>query len=155
MHRLKEEHAPVKEDISSSKQIQQIVGYPKPCMKQPQIAVKPILYQKPCTIERHPLPTSSYGRNNGRFESPMSVDVNELSKRLLEVEKMLETERKINATLTDLLSQKDSRIRELLVEVEALNEDLNLADEDYERLEAENSAIIRAMSQLNSQVPSE
>jgi len=40
----------------------------------------------------------------------------------------------------------------MLLEVTVLNEDLDLADEDYERLEAENKALQKVLSQLNNKV---
>lgn len=72
-----------------------------------------------------------------------------LMSRISELEELLESEKKEKATLEKFLSARDLRIRELESQIETLNEDLDLADEDYLRLEEESRALTRALSQLN------
>lgn len=65
------------------------------------------------------------------------------------LEKDLERERDENLRLQRVLEDKDRRIAELERQVAMLNRDLNDCEEDMEKLQIENRALIQAVSQLS------
>lgn len=96
-----------------------------------------------------PKPHSSSSSRTLPVVGQRSNEEVQLTSRIKELETLLESEKKEKALLEKLLNSRDSRIRDLEVQVATLNEDLDLADEDYIRLEEENRAMARALSQFN------
>lgn len=68
------------------------------------------------------------------------------------LEKKLDEEREENRQLKALLESKDQKIVELEREIYCLNKDLEDLDEDYQKLQVENHALIRTVSQLSTRV---
>ncbi|PVD29083.1 hypothetical protein C0Q70_11680 [Pomacea canaliculata] len=69
-----------------------------------------------------------------------------------QLEKQLEKEKEENKRLQQQLEQKDRRIIELERQVALLNKECDELDEDNLKLQEENKALIRAMSQLSTNV---
>lgn len=65
---------------------------------------------------------------------------------------MLEKEQEENRKMKQMLEDKDRRIAELEREVYLLNKDLEDMDDEAQKLQLENNALIRAVSQLSTQV---
>ncbi|XP_062611157.1 PRKC apoptosis WT1 regulator protein-like isoform X1 [Saccostrea cucullata] len=70
----------------------------------------------------------------------------------INLKKMLEKEQEENKKMKELLEDKDRRIAELEREVYLLNKDLEDMDDEAQKLQLENNALIRAVSQLSTQV---
>lgn len=68
------------------------------------------------------------------------------------LEKKLDEEREENRNLKALLETKEQKIEELEREIYCLNKDLEDLDEDYQKLQVENHALIRTVSQLSTRV---
>ncbi|KAL5010370.1 hypothetical protein ScPMuIL_012675 [Solemya velum] len=68
------------------------------------------------------------------------------------LEKLLEKEREENKRLLALLEEKDKKIADLEREVTLMNKEMDELDEENEKLQADNSALIRALSQLSTRV---
>lgn len=65
---------------------------------------------------------------------------------------MLEKEQEENRKMKQMMEEKDRRIAELEREVYLLNKDLEDMDDEAQKLQLENNALIRAVSQLSTQV---
>lgn len=70
----------------------------------------------------------------------------------INLRKMLEKEQEENRKMKQMLDEKDRRIAELEREVYLLNKDLEDMDDEAQKLQLENNALIRAVSQLSTQV---
>ncbi|XP_063419397.1 putative uncharacterized protein DDB_G0274405 [Mytilus trossulus] len=68
------------------------------------------------------------------------------------LEKKLDEEREENRQLKSMLETRDQKIVELEREIYCLNKDLEDLDEDYQKLQVENHALIRTVSQLSTRV---
>lgn len=115
---------------------------------------KPTVPTKPDSAGR--LPWSREASSNPKTVSGQrSEEEAKLIDRVSELEKQLQCERKENAATRQTVSERDDRIRQLELEMVALNEDLDLADEDYLRLEEENQALVHALVQATASTPAE
>jgi hypothetical protein len=128
---------------------------PPSCIKstKPILPLKPV---KPGFLEKSTNDPKSFPAvgQNGRlgYCSNCSKKTEEQIKyraRIQELETRLEQETRKNLELLEVIAVKDSRIEDLETEIKALNEDLNLADEDYLRLEQKNKALVRGISQID------
>lgn len=70
----------------------------------------------------------------------------------INLRKMLEKEQEENRKMKQMMEEKDRRIAELEREVYLLNKDLEDMDDEAQKLQLENNALIRAVSQLSTQV---
>lgn len=84
------------------------------------------------------------------FISPAPQNNN--TENTAQLERQLEKEKEENKKLQQQLEQKDRRIAELERQVALLNKECDELDEDNLKLQEENKALIRAMSQLSSNV---
>ncbi|XP_050393396.1 histone-lysine N-methyltransferase set1 isoform X1 [Patella vulgata] len=78
--------------------------------------------------------------------------VNKQSETTANLEKLLDKEKDENKKLKEIIDDKDRRIAELEKEVFLLNKELDELDEDNIKLQEQNSALIKAMSTLNTAV---
>jgi len=113
---------------------------PKSCLKTP-----PVIGKKPDLPQRH-------GRSqSANYDDTVPLpEVSKMVQQIAVLEQKLETERRKNLELTQQLTDKDTRIEELVREIQGLNEDLDAVDEECKGLEAENKALLKAMTQLSS-----
>lgn len=102
----------------------------------------------PVIAPKPDLSTAHFSAHSQRTSGQRSNDENRLTSRVSELEALLDSEKREKSVLEKLLAVRDTRIRQLESQITCLNEDLCLADDDYLRLEEENRALTRALSQL-------
>lgn len=99
---------------------------------------------------------SNQRRHPGRHIDDNALKLDEERAKFKEekakLEKKLDEEREENRQLKALLETRDQKIVELEREIYCLNKDLEDLDEDYQKLQVENHALIRTVSQLSTRV---
>ncbi|XP_071115138.1 PRKC apoptosis WT1 regulator protein-like isoform X1 [Haliotis cracherodii] len=91
-------------------------------------------------------------RLNYHVPRPFMTQNNDNAASLEKVKQLLEKEKEENKRLQQLLEDKDRRIAELEKEVSLLNKELDEVEDENIKLEEDKSALIKAMSQLSTNV---
>ncbi|CAC5416432.1 unnamed protein product [Mytilus coruscus] len=93
-----------------------------------------------------------YPRHNFEDSSKLDEERAKFKEEKTKLEKKLDDEREENRQLKSMLENRDQKIVELEREIYCLNKDLEDLDEDYQKLQVENHALIRTVSQLSTRV---